>query len=174
VAIGDEILLETATEWETATVSNVSGNAGEDITVTHSAVTAAVSADDTVYVRRKKCAGIGDSLTLTMEREITPLNCMAETYGKAGLEVTGRTVTIAKTPFWQDWQEFLVRDNAVGSELTVYMGTETGKVMVWYLPNIQNTEVTITNDTLMKNDVTAIANKDTRIGAKNEIVAACF
>lgn len=174
VAIGDEILLETSTEWETATVTNVSGNAGEDVTVTHSSVTSAVSADDTVYVRRKKCAGIGDSLSITMEREITPVNCMSPTYGKAAIEVTGRMVTVAKTPFWQDWQEFLTRDNAVGSELMVSLGTETGKIMVWYLPNIQNTEVTITTDALMKNDVTAVANKDTRIGNKNEIVAACF
>ena len=174
VAIGDEILLETATEWETATITVVSGNAGEDITLTHTAVTAAVDAADVVYVRRKKCAAIGDSLTITVEMETELINCMAETYGKSGIEFNGRMVTIEKNPWFQDWQEFLLRDNAVGSELTVYMGTETGKIMTWYLPNIQNTEVSINNDAIRRNEVTAIANKDTRIGNKNEIIIANF
>ena len=174
VAVGDELIAETATEWETVTISNVSGAAGEDITLTHAALTAAVSADDTVYVRRKKCASSGDSLTITLENTITPVNCMAETYGKVAIEQTGRMVTIAKNPFWMSWQELLLRDNAIGSALTVFMGTEENKIMVWYLPNIQNTEVSITSEELMRTSVTSVANKDATLGGGSEIVVACF
>ena len=174
VAVGDELIAETATEWETVAITSVSGAAGEDITLGHAALTVAISATDTVYVRRKKCAGVGDSLTLTLENTITPVNCMAETYGKAALEQTKRMVTIAKSPFWMSWQEFLLRDNATGSALTVFMGTEENKIMVWYLPNIQNTEVGITSDELMKNDVTSVANQDATLGARSELVVACF
>lgn len=160
--------------WETLAISNVSGHAGENTTLTHATVTNRPDPGDTVYIKRLNCAGVGDTLTITVEMEAEPVKCMAATYGKAGIEFMGRTVTIAKTPYWQDWQDFLLRDNAVTSSLTVFMGDEVGNMMAWYMPALQNTEVSITTDGLMRNDVTSLAVKDTRIGNTGELVIACF
>jgi len=170
VAIGDYILLETsAGVWETKLISNVSGYAGQDTTITHATSSGAVSATDTVYIIRKRCAGVGDSVTLTMEIEQEVVKCMAPTAGKVAIETIGRTVTVDKNPYWEDWQEFLVRDNAILSDLIIYMGDEENHIFTIYLSQIQNMEVAMTMDPLMRNEVSSQAT-----GIRDEIVMAYF
>ncbi|MCP4357979.1 MAG: hypothetical protein GY796_08190, partial [Chloroflexi bacterium] len=107
VAVDDEILLETsAGVWETETISAISGDPPGNLTLTHSAVSgSAVSATDTLYIRRKKCAGIGDTLEVTIEMEVTPQLCMQASAGKMAAVPTSRTVTLSKTPYFSSWQE---------------------------------------------------------------------
>lgn len=174
VAIGDDIMVETATGWETKAISNVSGDSGGDITLTHAALSEAASAAETVYIRRKKCASLGDSLTITIEMEVETLNCMQAASGKMASLPTSRTVTIEKTPYFKSWQEFLMRDNVVGAELMIKLGSTTGNIFAVYCPNIVNTEVGLGTDALMRVDASAQAVVGSRLGNNFEIVAATF
>lgn len=174
VAVGDEILQSTSTGWETKAVSVVSGNLGGDITLTHAAFSEAATAGETVYIRRKKCASIGDSLTINIEMEVETLKCMQASSGKMASLPTSRTVTIEKTPYFKSWQEFLMRDNVVGAELMIKLGSATGNIFAVYMPNVINSEVGLGTDALMRVDATAQAVVGSRMGNNFEIVAAAF
>lgn len=174
VAIGDEILQSTSTGWETKAISNVSGDSGGDITLTHAAFSEAATLGETVYIRRKKCASIGDSLTVNIEMEVETVNCMQASSGKMASLPTGRTVTIEKTPYFKSWQEFLMRDNVVGAELMIKLGSTTGNIFALYMPNVVNTEVGLGTDAIMRVDASAQAVVGSRMGNDFEIVAATF
>ena len=158
VAIGDKLIAEvSAGVWETVAISNVSGNAGGSVTLTHAALSIAVSATDTVYVQRAACPTIGISLTInrTMDRE--PINCMTAASGKSASVYTGRTVEVTKNLPFRSWQEYLLRDNIVGCELMIQAGDTDDNVAVIYLPNVINTDPTIDVAPLMMQSVTAQA-----------------
>lgn len=174
VAIGDDMLLQTATGWETKAISNVSGDSGGDITLTHAAFSEAATAGETVYIRRKKCASIGDSLTINIEMEVQTINCMQASSGKMASRPTSRTVTIEKTPYFQSWQEFLMRDNVVGAELMIKLGSTAGNIFALYMPNVVNKEVGLGTDAIMRVDASAQAVVGSRMGNDFEIVAATF
>jgi len=175
VGVGDEIQIEvSAGVWETKSISVVSGDAGSNITLTHAAVSIAASADDTVYILRGACAAVGDTLTVTVEMESEFENCMAANYGKKSQAITGRTVTLAKTPYFKSWQEFLMRDNVIGSGFMITLGDELLNIMAIYVSNQINTEVSLSTDALMKNDTTSRGVIDATLGNDHEIVIATF
>lgn len=174
VAVGDEVLLQTATAWETKAVSAVSGDSGGDITLTHAAFSEAATAGETVYIRRKKCASIGDSLTITVEMEVETLKCMQASSGKMASLPTSRTVTIEKTPYFKSWQEFLMRDNVVGAELMIKLGSTVGNIFAVYCPNVINSEVNLGMEALMRVDASAQAVVGSRLGNNFEISIATF
>ena len=174
IAIGDEILQNTTTGWETKAISAVSGDSGGDITLTHAAFSVAATAGETVYIRRKKCASIGDSLTIKIEMEVETVKCMQASSGKMASLPTGRTVTIEKTPYFKSWQEFLMRDNVVGAELMIKLGSTTGNIFAMYMPNVVNTNVGLGTDAIMRVNASAQAVVGSRMGNDFEIVAATF
>lgn len=173
VAIGDDIMVQTATGWETKAISNVSGDAPGDITLTHAALSEAASLGETVYIRRKKCASIGDTLTINVEMEMETIRCMQASSGKMASRPTARTVTIEKSPYFQSWQEFLMRDNVVGAELMIKLGSTTGNIFAVYMPKVINTEVNIGMEALMRVEASAQAVVGTP-GNDFEIVCAAF
>ena len=173
VAIGDDIMVQTATGWETKAISNVSGDAPGDITLTHAALSEAASLGETVYIRRKKCASIGDTLTINVEMEMETIRCMQASSGKMASRPTARTVTIEKSPYFQSWQEFLMRDNVVGAELMIKLGSTTGNIFAVYMPKVINTEVNIGMEALMRVEASAQAVVGTP-GNDFEIVCATF
>ena len=174
VAVGDDIMVETATGWETKAISVVSGDSGGDITLTHAALSEAASAAETVYIRRKKCASIGDSLTINIEMEVETLKCMQASAGKMASLPTSRTVTIDKSPYFKSWQEFLMRDNVVGMELMIKLGSTAGNIFTLYMPNVVNSEVSLGMDALMRVEASAQAVVGSRMGNDFEIVVATF
>ena len=173
VAIGDDIMVQTATGWETKAISNVSGDAPGDITLTHAALSEAASLGETVYIRRKKCASIGDTLTINIEMEMETIKCMQASSGKMASRPTARTVTIEKSPYFQSWQEFLMRDNVVGAELMIKLGSTTGNIFAVYMPKVINTEVGLGMEALMRVEASAQAVVGTP-GNDFEIVCATF
>jgi len=175
VAVGDKISIEvTAGVWETVAISVVSGDAGGDITLTHASVSVAASATDTVYITRGACANIGDTLTITIEMETEVLKCMAASAGKIGQVATGRAVSIAKSPFFASWQEFLMRDEVVGYSILITLGDTLGNIVAIYIPKMVNAEVALTTDPLMRTSVTSHAVVDATMGNDHEIVIAEF
>lgn len=174
VGIGDKIMILTATGWETKTISNVVGNAGTDITLTHAAVSEAASAAETVYIVRELCADHGDSITVNIEMDIEFIKCMAMAAGKYASRPTGRSVTIERSPFFTSWKEVYLRDNVVSAELLIQLGTTAGNIFAVYMPNIVVSEVSLTTDALMKVDTTSMAVRDPLLGNDHEIVIATF
>ncbi|MBD3252056.1 hypothetical protein GF380_06465 [Candidatus Uhrbacteria bacterium] len=175
VAVGDKILIDVGSDvWETVAISAVSGDAQSNITLTHAAVSVAASADDTVYVQSLQCAQQGDSVTVTLEVETDFQRCMGSTYGKVAQEQVSRTVTIAKTPYFKSWQDFYMRDSVKASALMIVLGDTENNIFAVYVPNSVNTEVSMTNDLLMKLDVTSRGVVDSVLGNDHEIVAAAF
>lgn len=177
VAIGDKLLADVGSGvWETVNISAVSGNAGtgQSITITHDALSAAVSAEDIVYIRRLKCAGVGDTLTISIENGVEPRNCMAASRGKVGRVKTARTVNISKTPYFMSWQEVYLRDGIVSAELVATLKDIDDNVFSFFIPNMVNTEVNLNSDTQMKLDVTAGAFLDPVLGQDHSIVISQF
>jgi hypothetical protein len=177
VAIGDEIILEGggAGIWETRAISNVSGNAGSDITITHAAATGAVNADDTVYIKRvASCATAGSMLDLTLEYEWIPINCITASYGKLGSVYGKRTVTLNKNAYFRSWQEYYLRDSVVGAELMISAGDTNNNRMVLYMPNVINTEPTLAMDELIMNPTAMQAVRGTTSGNEAELVLSFF
>jgi hypothetical protein len=172
---GDFILIDVGSGvWETVAITNASGNPSSNITLTHAAVSVAASNGDTVYVQRKRCAGIGDTLSVTLELEVEFWKCMEAASGKFASRFGARTVSLSKTPYFNSWSEFLLRDNVVGAELLVQLGDTAGNIFVLYMPNVINTEVSLTSDALMKVDVGARAVVGSTLGNDDEIVVAVF
>ncbi len=160
--------------WETLAISNVSGDAGGNITLTHATATNRADSGDTVYLVRLKCAGIGDTLTITVEMEQELLKCMQSSAGKAGSMFTGRMVNIEASPYFNSWQEFLMRDNIVSTELMIQLGFTAGNIVALYMPSVVNKEIGLSTDPLMRVSKSAAAVKGTRLGNDFELVIAAF
>ncbi len=175
VAIDDLIFIDTGSiTWEQATVSAVSGNPGSNITLTHSAVTTAASGGVTVYIARKKCAGIGDTLSISVELETEFQKCMQASSGKSGSIPTGRKVTLSKSPYFMSWQEILIRNEVIGSELMILLGDTADNKFCTYMPNIINTEVSLEMENFMRVGVSSQAVVDSTLGNDHELVMATF
>ena len=174
VGIGDKIMLNTATGWETNAITNVVGNAGTDITLTHAAFSETAAADETVYIVREKCADLGDSVTITVEIDIEFIKCMANSSGKYASLPTGRSVTVERTPYFTSWKEFYMRDNVVSAELMIQVGSTEANIINVYILNLVISEASLTTDPLMKVDTTAMAVRDTVLGNDHELVIAAF
>lgn len=178
VRVGDKIQIEVSSGvWETKAISVVSGNAGGNVTLTHAAVSIAADALDTVYILRGACADIRETLSLKVECPVEFEKCMFADYGKTGSANVGRTVTIEAEPYFQGWEQFLMRDNSTGQSMMVVMAEPTkvlGNIVALYIPKKVVTTVGITNDDLMKNSVTSRAVKDAVLGDDHEFVIAAF
>lgn len=179
VRAGDSIQVNVgAGVYETKLISNVSGNAGGNITITHAALSGAGTATETAYVLRSACADIGETLTLTMETPVESEKCMFAGYGKSGLANVGRTITLEAEPYFTSWEQFLMRDNAVGMGLMAILGDisgdDQGNIVALYIAKKVNTEVTLNNNTIMTQSVTGQAVKDSVLGDDYEFVMAAF
>lgn len=179
VRAGDSIAIEVSSDvWEVKEISDVSGNAPGNLTLTHAAVSIAASATDTVWIRRVACADIGENLSVTMETPVEPEKCMFATYGKTGLASVGRVVTITSEPYFTSWEQFLMRDNATSMGLLAILGDISGddqnNIVAIYIARKVNTEVSLTNETIMKQSVSSQAAKDAVLGPDYEIIMAAF
>jgi hypothetical protein len=177
VTTNDKLIADVgAGVWETVAISNVSGDAGGDITLTHAALSGAVSATDTVYIQRAACPTIGSSLTVNMTMDREPINCMTSSSGKSASVYTGRTIELTKNLPFRSWQEYLLRDNVVGMELMIQAGSTDDNVGVIYFPNIINMEPTIDVAPLMMQTVTmqAIGGSWYNSGDDAEMVIGLF
>lgn len=171
----DYISIDVGTdEWETVLITNVSGNPGAAITLTHAAVSVAASATDTVYVTRKNCAekGASVSISITMEQEFK--QCMGESSGKSGSVFTGRMVTINATPYFDDLGPLLRRDDVVGASMTMKVGSTVGNIFACHIPNLITKTVGISLANLSTLDVESQAVRDSTLGNDHEIVFATF
>lgn len=171
----DYISIDVGTdEWETVLISNVSGNPGSAITLTHAAVSVAASADDVVYVTRKNCAEKGASVSITIAMDHEFKKCMGATYGKSGSVFGGRTVTVNSTPYFDDLGPLLRRDDVVGACLTMKVGSTVGNIFACHIPNLINKSVGISLANLSTLDVESQAVRDDTLGNDHEIVFATF
>jgi len=175
VTTDDKILIEvSAGVWETKAISNVSGNAGSNITLTHAAVSIAASALDTVKIKRLECANVGDTLTATITCELTAELCMKASSGKKAQYQSKRMVEITSTPYFKSWGPVLMRNAGTGSSLKVWAGDTLTNMFCFYIPKQIITAVSISNDELGKFDMTAKGVKDAELGNDYEIVVATF
>lgn len=172
---GDQIQIQvSAGVWETKTVTNVSGDAGGDITVTHGTVSTPASATDTVYILRSACADVGESLSLVMECPLEAEKCMFTSYGKKGLVNVGRTITIESEPYFQSWEQFLMRDNAVGMNMMAVLGDTSNNIVAINVRKKVNAAVTLNNNNIMTTTVSSRGVKDAVLGDEYEMVMAAF
>ena len=175
VRVGDDIQIEvSAGVWETVGITDVSGDAGGNITLTHDAVSIAASATDTVYIMRGACADVGEELTITITAEVAYEKCMFNSAGKTGIANIGRTVTIESEPFFKGWEQFLMRDNSTAQQMMVIMGDDVLNIVALYISRKTNAEVSLTNDDIMKNSVSSRAARDAILGDDYELVVAAF
>jgi hypothetical protein len=175
VRVGDSIQIEvSAGVWETKAISDVSGDAGSNITLTHAAVSIAASAADTVYIMRGACADIGEELSIKIEAPVAFEKCMFAASGKTGIANIGRTVSIDSEPYFKGWEQFLMRDNSTGQAMMVSMGDDLLNIVAVYIPKKVNAEVSLTNDDIMKNTVSSRGVNDGVLGDDHELVIAAF
>lgn len=179
VRVGDSIIVDTGSSvWETKTISNVSGNAGSNITITHAALSGAGTATETAYILRVGCADVGESLTITMDCPVAVQKCMFATHGVTGYTNTGRTITIESEPYFQSWEQFLMRDNAVGRGFLAILGDISGddqnNIVAVYVSKAVNTAVSLNNNDIMTQSVSSQAAKDATLGDEYEFVMAAF
>lgn len=175
VVVGDYIVLDIgAGIYETRLISGVTGTEGADQTLAHASATAAATATETVYIVHTACAYIGETLTLTIEMEDVAEKCMIAESGFSGRSFTGRKVNISRSPFFRNWQEFLIRDNIIGSLLQITLGDDANNIFTVLIPNQVTGEVSLTTDELMKVDVTSQAVKGATLGNDHELVIATF
>lgn len=176
---GDYIQVDTGSAvWQTKLISAVSGDAPGNITITHAALSGAGTATETAYILRQGCADFGASLELTMDTPVSAEECMHEGDGKAGLASMGRTITISRTPYFKSWEQFLMRDNAVGQSILAIFGNLAGddqtNIVALWIGKAVNTAVSINNEDLMTQSVTSMVCKDAVLGDDFEIVLAAF
>jgi len=179
VRVGDDIVVDTGSSvWEIKAITDVSGDAGGNLTITHGALSGAGTATETAYILRSGCADVGETLSVTMSCPVTPQKCMFSTYGKTGLTNVGRTITIDSEPYFQSWEQFLMRDNAVGRSFLAIFGDIAGddqnNILALYVSKAVNQTVSLNNNDIMTQSVTSQAAKDATLGDEYEIVLAAF
>lgn len=179
VRVGDQIIVDTgAGVWEIKTITAVSGNAPSNLTLTHGTLSGAGTATETCYILRSVCADYGETLSITMETPVESKKCMGETYGKSGLASVDRNITIETEPYFESWEQFLMRDNIVGMGMQAIFGdidnNDTGNIVALYISKKVNTEVTLNQNTIMTQSVTSMAAKDATLGDEYEFVIAAF
>jgi hypothetical protein len=175
VRVGDYIQVDVgAGVYETVAVTNVSGDAGSNITITHAALSGAGTATETAYILRSGCADTGESLTITVECPVVSEKCMFTTYGKLGLANVGRTVTMESEPYFKSWEQFLMRDNSVGMSFLAVLGDTSNNICALYIPKKVNASVTLNNNEIMTQTVSSRGVNDGVLGDDYEFVMAAF
>ncbi len=179
VRVGDYIQVDTGSSvWQTKLISAVSGNAGGNITITHAALSAAGTATETAYILRTACADVGETLAITMDTPVESKKCMFSTYGKLGLASMDRNITIESEPFFQSWEQFLMRDNAVGMGLMAILGDidndDQNNIVAVYVSKKVVQTVSLNNNDIMTQSVSSMAAKDATLGDEYEFVMAAF
>jgi hypothetical protein len=175
VAQNDYIIIDVGSSvFETVLISDVAGNEGDDQTLTHASVSVAASAGDTVYVVHTACAHVRETLEIAIEMEDVAEKCMFASSGYTGRSFTKRMVNITVAPFFEGWQEFLIRDEVLGSAYQIVCGTVDTNIFTVYIPNQITGETSLNADDLMGVDVTKKAVRDAVLGNDHEIVAAVF
>ena len=173
--IGDTITIDVgAGVYETVAITGVTGSEGTDQTIAHASVSVAATTAETVYITHSLCAFTRDQLTVSIEIGDEAEKCMVSSSGFSGRAFLSRKVNIKRTPFFLDWQEFLLRDNVIGSELQVVLGDDANNIFCLHIPNQITGEASLTTDELMKVDVSSQAVKDATLGNDHEIVIAVF
>jgi hypothetical protein len=173
--IGDYIVIDVGSSvYETALILSVSGDEGEAQTIGHASVSVAASATDTVYIIHTACGYVTGTLEIAIEMEESPDDCMFASSGYSGRTFTARSVNITRQPYFEDWGEFLMRDEVIGSLLEVVAGDSENNIFCAYVPNQITGEVSLTTDEKMMVDVTSMGVKDTVLGNDHEIVFATF
>lgn len=176
VTTDDSILIEvSAGVWETKAISNVSGNAGGNITLTHAAVSIAAGSGDTVKIKRVECANVGDTLSINMTAALTAEMCMAASWGKKSQSQTDRLVEISDTPYFKSWGPVLMRDAGTGSAVKIMLGDTLDNMFAVYIAKRVYTDVSVeTGDELGKYSTTSWAVADAELGNDYEIQVAAF
>lgn len=179
VRVGDKLIVDVgASVWVTVTISGVSGNAGGNLTLAHPTLGAAGTATETCYVLRTGCADVGESLTITMDTPVEPKRCMYATYGKKALVSVDRNITIESEPYFDSWEQFLMRDAAVGMSMLAVFGNidddDQNNIVAVYISKKVNTTVGINNNAIMTQTVSSMAAKDAVLGDEYEMVMAAF
>jgi hypothetical protein len=179
VRVGDQIQVDVGSSvWETKAITAVSGDAGSNLTITHAALSGAGTATETAYILRSICADVGEEFSLTMDCPVGSKKCMGETYGKSGLVSMDRNITIESSPYFESWEQFLMRDNAVGvAHLLIFgdiSGDDQNNIVALWLSKAVNSSVSINNDDIMTQSVTSQVAKDATLGDEYEIVLAAF
>jgi hypothetical protein len=175
VRVGDDLQAEvSAGVWETVDITSVSGDAGGNITLGHDSISIALSATDTCYIMRSACADTGEELAITITADVAYQKCMFASAGKTGIANVGREVTIESEPYFQGWEQFLMRDEGTAQQMMVIMGDDDLNIVAVYISKKINAEVSLTNDDIMKNSVSSRAAKDDILGDDYELVIAAF
>jgi hypothetical protein len=179
VRVGDSIQVDVGSSvWETKAITAVSGDAGSNLTLTHAALSGAGTATETAYILRSICADKGEEFSLTMETPVGSKKCMGETYGKSGLVSMDRNITIESSPYFESWEQFLMRDNAVGlAHLLIFgdiSGDDQNNIVALWLSKTVNSAVSPNLDDIMTQSVTGQVAKDSTLGDEYEIVLAAF
>lgn len=179
VRVGDYIIVDVGSSvWETKLISAVSGNAPGNLTLTHAALSGAGTATETCYILRTVCAEYGETLDITMDCPVKSKKCMGATYGKSGLASVDRNITIAAEPYFESWEQFLMRDNAVGMGMLAVFGDvdndDQGNIVALYISKKVVTDVSINNNDIMTQSVSSMATKDATLGDEYEFVMAAF
>ncbi len=175
VRVGDSLQGEvSAGVWETVAITVVSGDAGGNITLTHAALSIALSASDVCYIMRSACADVGEELTITITADVGFEKCMFNSAGKTGIANVNREITIESEPFFKGWEQFLMRDNSTAQQMMVIMGDDVLNIVAIYISRKTNAEVSLTNDDIMKNSVSSRAARDDTLGDDYELVISSF
>lgn len=179
VRVGDYIQVDVGSSvWETVQISDVSGNAGGNLTLTHAALSGAGTATETAYILRSGCADSGESIDLTMDTPVESKKCMFADYGKSGLASVNRNITIETEPYFEGWEQFLMLDNTVGMSMLWVFGDvandDQGNIVALWIGKKVNTAVSLNNNTLMTHSVSSMVCKDAVLGDDYEIVMAAF
>lgn len=173
--IGDYIVLDVGTGvYETKAISNVSGDEGADQILTHESVSVAASANDVIYIIHTACGYVTGTLEIVIEMKEEPDDCMFASSGFSGRTFTSRSVNISRSPYFEDWSEFLMHENVIGSILQVVAGDTANNILAIHIPNQIVGEASLTTDAKMSVDVSAMAVKDAILGNDHELVIATF
>lgn len=152
IAEGDYLYIydSTETQYKYRQVASVSGSFGSNKACGVATITNIPTAGDPVFVVRNASECV-QAMTVTIENELTPVECMQSSYGKADIIVTGRKVNIERTKYFRSMYDLLAKDSRiVGTELWLYVGSTDGNRMVGCVPNFVRQEVEInTGDRLV-------------------------
>jgi len=171
----DSIVVDVgAGVYETVAISAVSGEEGTNQTLTHAALSGAGTATETAYVIHNQCGFVKDTLTISIEMADVAKKCMVSSSGFSARSFSERTVNITRAPFFTNWQEFLLRDNVIGSILQVVLGDTDNNIFCVNVAKQIIGEASLNMDEFLSVDTSLQAVKDSTLGNDHEIVIATF
>jgi hypothetical protein len=141
VEIGDQIIVYVAasSDYETRTVTNVSGSGVGNKTCTVSALSGAPAAGAAVKIMHVECV---PSMTISLENTIDKDMCMHTNSGYNDQAITDRVVNVTSDNVrWKTILEMTMRDNVVSAEIWAIAGTTAGNIFAICIPNFYYTEL---------------------------------